>query len=209
MSVCPLPGHRSLPASSLVNFRTLLRLFPSPTSNFKSYRCRRHCRRPRGRQGRRLREHPGQVKGTPVVRKSLSGNLCTLGLHNRRPSLDHRSRNRGSGDAPDLAPPTPLPVHPPKTILNKMFGNAPIHCVIGLSVCVCMCALGRSCQDLYVVNTTVRAEALQKLNVGLLIDCIGGDRSGGHGPRGKGDGRGWRDATTADESCRGSQSSQT
>ena len=36
-----------------------------------------------------------------------------------------------------------------------------------------MSALGRLCQDLFVVNQSVESEALQKQSVCLLIDCIG------------------------------------
>ena len=81
-----------------------------------------------------------------------------------------------------------------------------------------MCALGRSCQDLYVCNLKVEVEALLGLNVHLLIDCCGGTSDGGHG-RGKGKDRGhgrgkgsndrcWRDVHSHDEGCAGSQYKQ-
>ena len=118
---------------------------------------------------------------------------------------DARGVDRPAGLVMPLTPCLSHPFHPPpKTILNKMLGNAPTHCV---SVCKCMCALGRSCQDLFICNTAMEVEALRFLNVGLLVDCIG-DSKGGQGRR-RGVERHWRDATEADESCYGNQSSQT
>lgn len=114
---------------------------------------------------------------------------------------DARGVDRPAGLVMPLTSCLSHPFHPPptktkNTILNKMLGNAPIHCV---SVCKCMCALGRSCQDLFICNTCVDVEALRFLNVGILVDCIGASSRGGHGRR---EARTWRNADATDESCK-------
>jgi len=60
------------------------------------------------------------------------------------------------------------------------------------------------CEDLWIVNQLVKLETLRGFDIGLMVDCIGNtSRKGtgrGHGPR---ESREFRDATPADESCRG------
>ena len=133
-----------------------------------------------------------------------SGKRCTLGLHwdvrqgpchqrckqenSRRPTLDHKSRNR-------------VRPHKSRHRVRQLTGGVHPRCFRVKSVHVCGCAPGCSRQDLYIVNQKVSVEALLGFNVALLVDCIG---DGGYGPRCKdGDARGLRVADADDRSVAG------